>query len=186
MIRLALICLLALALTGAHAAQEELPRLTYQGLGDIRIGMTEQSLSPLGFAPDLGLQDDEEYRACHNIASDQYPGIQLMINYGILVRIDIYEGKWKSLSGAGLGMNEAQLANIYGSDFALDYHPYIGAAGSYAVLQSSNKKYGMIFETAIINSKDASSPKGVPNAKKTVTSFRAGYSEQVNYIEGCS
>ena len=150
--------------------------------------MSEADLAQFGFAgyPNDVKNQDEEFRACHYIISDQYPGISLMINYGKLVRIDINTEDWQSFSGAKIGMSETQIDHIYGGAIAADYHPYLGKDGSYLILQSADQKYRMIFETSVAESEDASAPDDGPNPKKKVTGFRAGLTNQVNYIEGCS
>lgn len=188
MMRVVISLIYVFALTGVSALKDDSPRLTYQGLGDIRIGMDEQALAQFGFAPypEDEAYKDEQYLGCHYIASDRYPGVALMINYGSLVRIDINEGSWQSFSGAGIGMNEAQVAELYAGKITLKYHPYAGKYGSNLILRSSNKKYGMIFETSVTDSQYASPPKHGPNPNKKVTRFRVGLAGPVDYIEGCS
>ena len=178
---------------------EDNPRLTFKGLGDIRIGMSEAQLEKMGFSDPYRTDDwqtDEEYWACHYLASDAYPDITFMINEGTLVRIGIYKDykmdraiPWRSLSGVNIGMSETEVAAIYGDWLKMDYHPYMDNAGSYLILNSSDGRYKMIFETALDdsgNEKLASDPRKGANPAKKVTSMRAGFSGPVDYIEGCA
>jgi hypothetical protein len=71
----------------------------------------------------------------------------------------------------------------------IDHHPYLGDAGSYLILDSSDGHYRMIFETAAPDGSGeqfSSKPSRGPNANKRVTDFRSGLAEPVSYIEGCS
>jgi hypothetical protein len=183
-----------LLLTGAI---DEKPRLSFTGLGPIQIGMSEAELETLGFSDPYRSADwqaDEEYSACHYLSNeDEYPGIGFMINEGKLVRIGVGSNDagiiWQTHSGAAIGMTETQVAAIYGNWLKIDYHPYLGNAGSYLILQSGDGRYKMIFETAVQDGNDeqhSSAPSQGFNAEKLVTDFRAGLSDPVSFIEGCS
>ncbi len=183
-----------LLLTGAT---DEKPRLTFTGLGPIQIGMSETELQALGFSDpyrSADWQTDEEYAACHYLANEsEYPGVGFMINDDTLVRIGIGPNEagitWQTLSGAMIGMTETEVASIYGNWMKIDHHPYLGDAGSYLILQSSDGRYKMIFETAnpeVSGEQLSSAPSQGPKADKRVTDFRAGLSGPVSYIEGCS
>lgn len=178
--------------------QEAKPRLTYQGLGDIRIGMTSNQVKKMGFSLNTqgpwGEEGDEEFIACHYLDSaPNYPGVHLMMSYDKLVRIDIFGGDWQSYSGAAIGMNEQEAEDIYGDALKFDYHPYAGKAGSYLSLQTRNRKYKMIFETYLkddqlsqVDNPNESDSLDGPNKHKKITSFRAGLFNPTSYIEGCA
>tara|TARA_R110000850_G_scaffold265766_3_gene395743 strand:+ start:40071 stop:40670 length:600 start_codon:yes stop_codon:yes gene_type:complete len=178
-------------------ATDEKPRLAFQGLGSIEIGTSEAVLQKRGFSDpyrSAHSQADEEYAACHYLSNEtEYPGVHFMINEGRLVRIDIGENDagimLKSLSGASIGMTETEIVSLYGDWIKIDRHPYLDAAGSYLILDSSDGRYKMIFETATSDGSGeqlSSKPSGGPNANKRVTDFRAGLAGPANYIEGCS
>ncbi len=192
--RPAILLLAPLLLLGAT---DEKPRLTFQGLGSIEIGMSEAVLQKRGFSdPDRSAvsQADLEYAACHYLSNEtEYPGVHLMINDGLLVRIDIGANDaaivWKTLSGASIGMTETEVVSLYDGWIKIDHHPYLDDAGSYLILDSSEGLYKMIFETATSDGSGeqfSSEPSRGPNANKRVTDFRAGLAGPVNYIEGCS
>ena len=187
------------------AAPSERPRLTFEGLGKIRIGMTIVELKAQGFASDAMYdgQSSEEYDGCHYMSNGRdYPGVSFMINDGYLVRIGIHQRSdsappessgiytpkpipaWRSLSGVGIGMSESDASAIYGDWLKISGHPYLGSAGSYLRLDSSDGKYAMIFETAIKNMSRDGSKDG--DQQKFITSFRSGLAGPVSYIEGCA
>ena len=179
--------------------------LTFKGLGEIRIGMTIGQLKARDFASDSMYegQSRDEYDACHYMFNGRdYPGVSLMINDGRLARIDIDKGRdiapaksngiskptpvptWQSYSGAKIGMSEKEIKAIYGHWLKISGHPYLGEAGSYLRLDSSDGKYAMIFETA---AKDMGSEVlENPDQEKFVTDFRAGLADAVSFIEGCA
>ena len=192
--RLATFMLAPLLLLGAT---DEKPRLSFQGLGPLKIGMSEAALEKLGFSDSYRSADwqaDEDYEACHHLSNEtDYPGVSFMINDGRLVRIGIGANdagiRWKTLSGASIGMTETEVASLYGDWMKIDHHPYLGDAGSYLILDSSDGQYRMIFETAAPDGSGeqfSSKPSRGPNANKRVTDFRSGLAEPVSYIEGCS
>ena len=173
----------------------EKPRLTFQGLGDVRIGMSSKQVKQLGFQlTSSGPWDevgDEYFVSCHYLdSSPKFPGVALMMSDDRVVRIDITfnsgaEG-WQTLSGAKIGMSEKEVAAIYGDWLQSSEHPYLGSAGSYLSLTSSNGKYGMIFETAAEDMSAEALEDKNNDQPKFVTDFRAGLSDAVGYIEGCA
>lgn len=170
---------LAFALGAATAAvpvqaQEERPRLTYQGLGDIRIGMSRAELKALGFdGQAYEGQTEEDAYYCTYVESPDYPGVDLMLNEDRLVRIDVHEGPWQSWSGATLGMTRQQILDIYGDAMTVDFHPYGDQdleSWAYMKLTSSNGRYAAIFE--------------LQDGK--IGMFRMGEEDAVGFIEGCA
>lgn len=167
------------------------PRLSFQGLGPVRIGMTIQQVKALGFKLTTGgpRSNDEEHFYCHYLdTAPDYPEIALMMNEDRLVRIDIAYGSkpglWKSLSGAMIGMSEAEMRAIYGDWLKESTHPYLEDSGSYLSLNSDDGRYAMIFETAVDD--QASVPETTEKQIKYVNNFRAGLKVAVGYIEGCA
>ena len=177
--------LLLMVQAGTATSVSDRPRMTFFGLGEISIGMTQAEAEKLGFKDtEPATWDkigDEDYISCHHLSgSPEYPGIWLMVNDGIVTRMETEygakSGDWFSHSGASQGMTEAQLTAIYGKWLEKKRHPYLEDQGSYLILTSRDGKYRMIFETAAENAKD----------EKRVTQFRAGFSGPVGYIEGCA
>lgn len=180
--------LAAILLTGNSTPN---PRLSFQGLGPIRIGMTVQQVKALGFKLTTGgpWSNDDERFYCHYLDNaPDYPDIALMMNEDQLVRIDIAHGSkpglWKSLSGAMIGMSEEEVRAIYGDWLKESTHPYLQDSGSYLSLTSSDGRYAMTFETAVEN--QASVTETNEKQTKYVKDFRAGLKVAVGYIEGCA
>lgn len=172
----ALIAPFLFLLLGANG--NEKARLMFDGLGDVRIGMTADQARALGFSLTTsgpwGKEGDADFVSCHYLDSaPDYPGIHLMINDNRVVRIDVFGGDWQSLSGATLGMSKPQLRNIYGSWLKESLHPYGGDnidEWAYLTLSSADGKYGAVFE--IVDQK--------------ISTFRMGTADSVSYIEGCA
>ena len=167
----------ALTVTAAVPVQgqEERPSLTYQGLGEIRIGMTKAELEALGFDGQAyeGQTEEDAYYCTYVENPEAYPGIDLMLNENRLVRIDVREGPWQSWSGATLGMTKAQILDIYGDAMTVDFHPYGDQdleSWAYMKLTSSNGRYAAIFE--------------LQDGK--IAMFRMGEEGAVGFIEGCA
>jgi len=150
-------------------------RLTFKGVGPIRIGQTAAQLERMGFTgePKYEGQSEEEYRGCRYMSSKAYPGLFLMLNDEKLVRVEVHQGDWQTLSGARLAMTKEQVQAIYGSWLRIEPHPYGGPGideTAYLRLTSANGKYGAVFEVE----------------QKLIGSFRLGLIGPVGYIEGCS
>jgi len=178
---------LALAANGP-----EQPRLTFKGLGEIRIGMTPTEAKRLGFQLTTGGPwgeiGDADFIACHYLDSaPNFPDIALMVNDNRVVRIDVAlnsDHGWQSLSGAKIGMSETEVADIYGNWLKITGHPYLDEAGSYLTLKSSNDLHAMTFETSV---KDMNGEGlKIKRQPKYVTDFRTGFADAVGYIEGCA
>lgn len=165
--------LLLLAANGNEKA-----RLMFDGLGDVRIGMTADQAKTLGFSLTTsgpwGEEGDADFVSCHYLDSaPDYPDIHLMINDNHVVRIDVFGGDWQSLSGARLGMSKSQLRKIYGNWLQESLHPYGGDdidEWAYLTLSSADGKHGAVFE--IVDRK--------------ISTFRMGTADSVRYIEGCA
>lgn len=174
------------------SAADQKPRLTFQGIGAIEIGMSSDQAKKLGFqltsSGPWGEVGDEYFISCHYLdSSPTYPGISLMMSDGKVVRIDIGFGddkSWKSYSGAKIGMSQSDVKAMYGDWLKVSSHPYLDGAGSYLRLDSGDGKYAMIFETAT-KEMTGDAANGADQTKY-VTNFRSGFSGPVSYIEGCA
>lgn len=171
------------------AKPSERPRLTYYGLGDIRVGMDEVEAKKLGFKVETqGLWDkigDDVYAGCHYLSdAPNYSGVSLMVNDGQVTRVEVnYDsppGYWKSHSGASNGMTEAEVRKIYGKALKVTPHPYLDNSGSYMTVTTRDGRYAMTFETS------TSAGGSKATKAKRVNGFRAGYAGPVGFIEGCA
>lgn len=143
--------------------------LTLQGLGSFRVGTPVAALRRLGARRPV---PPDEPGGCHYWNVPGRPDVLLMVVRDRLVRVDIRGGRYRTVSGARVGMTEAQVRRIYGPNLRVEPHPYTGPEGHYLVYRRRGAAHGLIFET------DAGTGR--------IVSMRAGYWENVQWIEGCS
>ena len=89
-----------------------------------------------------------------------------------LARIDVVEGEWRTVSGAGIGSTEEHIRRLYGGSFQVESHDY-DDQGNYLIVRPGAgpyRRYELLFETD----------------GKVVTTFRAGTVEAVTLVEGYS
>ena len=91
-----------------------------------------------------------------------------MITNGRIARVDISSRGYATERGARIGDSEARIKSLYRGMVKVSQHPYVD--GHYLTVDMNRGRFSLIFETD----------------GKRVTSFRAGKSTEVGYIEGCS
>jgi hypothetical protein len=96
----------------------------------------------------------------------------LMFSRRVLVRIDVgTESAIETDTGIGVGDPISDVEDAYGDELERQLHPYLGDRGSYLIFNPEPEDgFLIIFETN----------------RRSVTSFRSGFDEQVRYIEGCA
>jgi hypothetical protein len=164
----------------ALACAQSPPRISVDGRGPARIGMTESELSDaLGVRvvdPDPGLYDGD----CRYVYAKPQPAgtgasamasddVGYMLIQDRLARIDVDAASEATLSGARVGMAESALRALYPGRLAEQPHHYGEPGDHYLTLHSSDGRRGIRFETQA----------GV------VTRFYAGTAEAIQYVEGC-
>ena len=142
--------------------------LTTQGIGALRIGMPVAALRRMG-ATGENYPDPEI--DCSYWRTPRWPGLAMMVSGGRVVRIETEDRRYRTASGARVGMTEAEIRRIYPS-MRVEPHPYTGPQGHYLVYRARGEPYGLIVETD-------------PDTGRA-TQFRAGLWEAVQLIEGCS
>ena len=167
-------------LVAAFASAQSPPRVSVDGRGPARIGMTESALSDaLGVRvvdPDPGVYDGD----CRYVYARSRPAatgasamasddVGYMLIKDRLVRIDIESAADATLSGARVGMTEAALRALYPGRLAEEPHHYGGPEDHYLTLHSADGRRGIRFETG----------GGV------VTRFYAGTADAIQFVEGC-
>jgi hypothetical protein len=112
--------------------------------------------------------------ACGYLDSAALPeGIDLMFQFGRLVRIDIREGPLATASGARIGDSEDRILEIYGDRIAVRQHHYPPVGAHYMIFipqDASDSDYSLLFET------DGS----------VITRYRVGTRQAVEAPEGCA
>jgi hypothetical protein len=143
--------------------------LTMRGIGDLRIGTPVAALRAMGATEER--YPDEEVD-CAYWRSERWPGLAMMASGGRVVRIETEDERYRTASGARVGMTEAEVLAIYGRAMRVEPHPYTGPEGHYLIYQARDEPYGMIVETNYENGR--------------AVSIRVGTWEAVQLIEGCS
>jgi len=143
--------------------------LTMHGIGDLRIGTPVAVLRASG-ATGEGYPDEEV--DCSYWRAPQWPGLAMMVSGGRVVRIETENGRYRTGSGARVGMGEAEIRAIYGRLMRVEPHPYTGPQGHYLVYRARSEPYGLIVETH-------------PETGRA-TQIRVGTWAAVQLIEGCS
>lgn len=142
-------------------------RLTYSGLGSLRIDMTLRDAERAGFKI---LVDEQfsELGTCGLARVAGYDNVQLLFEANRIARIEIYDGKFATFSGARVGDTESDIRRIYGARVKVEPHKY-DPNGHYMIVSSDDKKRALVFETD----------------GKTVTDLRVGRIPAVHYVEHC-
>ena len=147
----------------------EADELRIDGLGSMTIGMRANDVEratgmKVDISPDFGPQC--RYGQLVGGPRDLF----LMFNRRVLVRIDIgTESPIETDTGIGVGDPISEVEDAYGDELEHELHPYLGDRGSYLIFDPE-PDFLIIFETN----------------RRSVTSFRSGFDEQVRYIEGCA
>jgi len=160
------LAIVVLAATTA-SAQFGMARLTLDGFGPVRIGMTEAEAREA--VSDLTIGTDRETDpACYFLNSPGDRSVSFMIERGRVVRIDIDDPHHWTLSGVHIGTTEAEAQAVYRGRLRVQPHKY-DRTGHYLILTSSDGKSALVLETD----------------GKRVTSMRAGAKPAVEYVERC-
>jgi hypothetical protein len=147
----------------------EADELRIDGLGSMTIGMRVNDVEratgmDVDIAPDFGPQC--RYGQLVGGPRDLF----LMFSRRELVRIDIgTDSAIETDTGIGVGDPISDVEDAYGGELEHELHPYLGDRGSYLIFDPE-PDFLIIFETN----------------RRSVTSFRSGFDEQVRYIEGCA
>lgn len=164
--------LLALALSAAPAAaQSPAWRLTPDGYGPVRIGMTRPQVSA---ALSIRLEGEavDDANVCIEMgAAEGHPDLFFMFENGRLSRISLGErSRITTPRGIGIGATAAQVRRAYGRSLRAETHTYIGRPGEYLTFWTRFNSKGVRFETG---------------ADRRVQVIHAG-NGSIQYIEGCA
>jgi hypothetical protein len=166
--------LLALALSAAPAAapaQSPAWRLTPDGYGPVRIGMTRDQVSA---ALSIRLEGEavEDANVCIEMgAAEGHPDLFFMFENGRLSRISLGErSRITTPRGIGIGATAAEVRRAYGRGLRAETHEYIGRPGEYLTFWTRVGAKGVRFETG---------------ADRRVRVIHAG-NGSIQYIEGCA
>ena len=142
-------------------------RLTYSGLGPLKIGMTLRDADRAG----LRIAVDEQFSEidqCGLAKIVGYDDIQILFEDNRIARIELYSNTFMTFSGAKVGDSEDRVREIYGAGVHVEPHQY-DPDGHYLTVTSRDRRFAIVFETD----------------GKTVTDLRAGLIPAVQYVEHC-
>lgn len=145
-------------------------KLTPDGLGPARIGMTRAQVSKALQVELEGDADDDSH--CQELigADDALPGLYFMFEDGKLSRITATEFSTVATPrGLRYGSTEEEVRKAYGDGLKVEPHHYLDAPAEYLTFWLKPDKSGVRFETDIHGK---------------VESIDAGTSS-IQYVEGC-
>lgn len=138
------------------------------GIGPVRAGM---SLAELRDALDsVRFTDPDSMRCAYPKFRGLPDGVWVMVEQGIVGRIDVQKGDVPTAEGIRIGDTKAKVQSTYGSRMRAVPHKYTD--GQYLEISSpQDTMHLIVFET---------------NVQGTVLRFRSGKIPQVRYVESCS
>jgi hypothetical protein len=145
--------------------------LRVDGLGSMTIGMHVDDVEhATGMEVDISSDFSPECRYGQLVGGPH--DLFLMFSRRVLVRIDLgTDSAIETDTGIGVGDPISEVEDAYGDELERQPHPYLGDRGSYLIFDPEPEDgLLIIFETN----------------RRSVTSFRSGFDEQVRYIEGCA
>ena len=149
----------------------EADELRIDGLGSMTIGMHVDDVErATGMEVDISSDFSPQCRYGQLVGGPH--DLFLMFGRRVLVRIDIgTQSAIETDTGIGVGDLISKVEDAYGDELERELHPYLGDRGSYLIFDPEPEDgLLIIFETN----------------RRSVTSFRSGFDEQVRYIEGCA
>lgn len=145
--------------------------LRIDGLGSMTIGMYVDDVEhATAMEVDISSDFSPECRSGQLVGGPH--DLFLMFSRRVLVRIDMgTDSAIETDTGIGVGDPISEVEDAYGDELEREPHPYLGDRGSYLIFDPEPEDgLLIIFETN----------------RRSVTSFRSGFDEQVRYIEGCA
>lgn len=143
--------------------------MTMRGIDNLRIGTPVAALRAMGATEERYPGEEID---CAYWRTPRWPGLAMMVSGGRVVRIETEDPRYRTASGARVGMAETEIRAIYGARMSVEPHPYTGPEGHYLIYRARGEPYAMIVETNAENGR--------------ATSIRVGSWEAVQLIEGCS
>lgn len=144
-------------------------RVSVNGIGSIRIGMSvgqARRASGVELVPEHAPLNELD---CYYVQPRSgLRNIRLMVTDGHISRIDISNPNTRTLSGARIGMTEAEILRLYRGQVQVTPHKY-DPIGHYLTVYPRSRRQ-VVFETD----------------GRMVKDYRVGQMPEVGYVEGCS
>jgi hypothetical protein len=149
----------------------EADELRIDGLGSMTIGMHVNDVER-ATGMEVDISSDFSPQCRYGQLVDGPHDLFLMFSRRVLVRIDVgNESAIETDTGIGVGDPISEVEDAYGDELERELHPYLGDRGSYLIFDPEPENgLLIIFETN----------------RRSVTSFRSGFDQQVRYKEGCA
>jgi hypothetical protein len=169
--KIAIVAAAAALLAGAAPAAQDRSawRITPDGMGPLRIGMTRAQVTRIVGAP---LEGEELTEGCIEMQPARgWAGIFFMFEEGRLSRISL-SGRESGIAtprGISVGASEAEVRRAYGRGLQSEEHTYQEAPARYLTFWTVRDRRGVRFET---------------NGRQRVETIHAG-GPSIAYVEGC-
>ena len=145
-------------------------KVTEFGIGPLRAGMSaREGVAALQGAGVTATPDNA--KGCHYLKWSGPAGVRVMVDEGVIARVQVDSGSIATADGAHIGDAEAKIKTLYAGRVAVQPHKYT-SGGHYLVVTpvaATDSAFRIVFET---------------DGQK-VTKYRAGKQPQVSYVEGC-
>jgi hypothetical protein len=155
----------AFLVTSLAVASDAEQRVSFRGIGQVRIGVSFDQLQRDVGHP-IAVSEDYEDASCYYVHVNGY---DVMIADGLVSRIDVWERGIKTDRGAQVGDSIAAVQAMYGRALKKAPRFYGGLPDLYLTQWSADRMYAVRFETE--------------NGK--VARYYIGRAQQVQYVEGC-
>jgi len=163
-------CVLAgAALCDAAGAAPATPRFSYQGLPPLLAGVPlAQAGEQLG-EPLRALKGRPD-AACRAYEVAAWPGVTVIVDDGVISRVETRAARYASISGVHVGDDVAKAQRVYGKRLSMTPHLYF-ANGRVLAVYSPDRRYALVMES---------------NDDARIITLRAGAVPAVERLEGCS
>jgi hypothetical protein len=165
-------CLLVAGLgagIGAGAGATTKDRFGFYGLSPAAAGQTVKEAEKALGAP-LVAPPAQQDRRCQVRTSSAQPGVQYVVDNGVITRIDTRDKRWATIRGLRVGDSEARARQLYGKRLQVSPHPYFERGHRLSVV-SADRKFALVMES--------------DDAGRIIT-LRGGRLPMVESLEGCS
>ena len=168
---------LAIVAAQAQARLTNQSKVSLNGVGQIRVGMTVAEASQAAGTRLVSLAGGavDTNSSCFYVKPQGGPkDLEIMLNNGRVARVDVVRNSsLTTVKGAGIGNTEARIKSLYPGQIQVTPHKYTFQTGGHYLTfipkDSADKNYRIVFETD----------------GKRVTQFRAGRLPEVEYVERC-
>jgi len=165
-------CLLVAGLgagIGAGAGATTNDRFGFYCLSPAAAGQTVKEAEKALGAP-LVAPPAQQDRRCQVRTSSAQPGVQYVVDNGVITRIDTRDKRWATMRGLRVGDSEARARQLYGKRLQVSPHPYFERGHRLSVV-SADRKFALVMES---------------DAAGRIITLRGGRLPMVESLEGCS